>query len=106
MKKLIRDKLGWTPKEGETVRLTRDWEEYQLLARLKLDEEIDEFKHELDRQSPLGITTEAADVIEALAHLVEIYTGTPLEDIVERARTRRAQHGGFEAGVVLEGRDK
>lgn len=93
--KLVRDQVPGLIEASGKKAITRvaDDKEYQTLLRQKLQEEVNEFLES-------GGTEELADIIEvirALGHTNEI----PLIELIEMAKKKRGERGGFDSKVVL-----
>ena len=104
MGKLVRDKIpdiiratGRTPR----VRILPA-EEYRSTLHDKLHEEVAELLATADSHA---VVEEAADVIEVVA-AIAAESGATLDSIVDVARRKRAQRGGFEMQIWLEGVDR
>ncbi len=93
--KLVRDKIPNIIEASGKKAVTRiaDDTEYQTLLRQKLVEEVDEF---LESGSP----DELADIIEVVRALGHTYE-KPLTELIEAAKKKRKERGGFDCKVVL-----
>ena len=75
-------------------RSTAGEEEYRLLLREKLWEEVREFVH-------TGKEEELADILEVVRALAE-RQGVGMEELTALAAEKRRQRGGFKRRIVLE----
>lgn len=95
--KLVRDRIPEMIKEAGKTPITRILSEEEMEEFLiqKLEEEVQEFKDGRDYE-------ELADILEVLDALVKL-RGEDLYSL-ERVKTdKKAERGGFEEGILLEG---
>lgn len=94
--KLVRDRIPELVREEGKIPLwrTAGEEEYRLLLREKLWEEVREFVH-------TGKEEELADILEVVRALAE-RQGVGMEELTALAAEKRRQRGGFKRRIVLE----
>ncbi len=103
MGKLVRDRIPDIIRaSGRRPRVTTlTAEAYRAALHDKLREEVDEL---IAATASDALIEEAADVLEVLQTIVAEH-GVTLADIVEAARRKRAQTGGFDMRLRLDGID-
>ena len=103
MGKLVRDKIpDIIRRSGRTPRVTiLPAESYRAALLDKLHEEVAELAA---AQSTELLVEEAADILEVL-NAIATEHGASLDTIVEVARRKRAQRGGFDMRLWLDGVD-
>ena len=103
MGKLVRDKIPDIIRaSGRTARVTTlPADAYRTALKEKLREEVAELTaaDTADR-----VIEEAADVLEVLTAIVAVH-GATLDSIVDVARRKRAERGGFDMRLWLDGVD-
>lgn len=96
--KLVRDRVDEIgPPRAMGYRPTRDRAEHVELLRQKLGEEVIEYL--LDPSEG-----ELADILEVISALCKVDLGTQVTELIEIARGKREERGGFEHGLVMETR--
>ena len=103
MGKLVRDKIpDMIRASGRTPHVrTLSIEEYRTALLDKLREEVAELIAAATRDA---VIEEAADVLEVLTAIAAGYGGT-VDNIVGVARSKRAERGGFDMRLRLDGVD-
>jgi len=101
--KLVRDKIpDIIRKDGRISRvITLTDEDYRTALSLKLQEEVDDL---LAADGSGAVLEEAADILEVLSAIF-VEHGATLDSIIEVARRKRGQRGGFEMRIWLESAD-
>ena len=101
MGKLVRDKIPEIiTRSGRTPHVvTLDEERYRAALHDKLLEEASELRR---AQSTQEVIDEAADVLEVLTALASSH-GVSLDTITAAAHAKRAERGGFDLRLWLEG---
>ena len=104
MGKLVRDKIPDLIREsGRVPRVTTlSTRAYREALMEKLREEVAELAAEQTREAVLA---EAADVLEVLAAIAADH-GATLDTIVDVARRKREERGGFDMRLWLDGVDQ
>ena len=104
--KLVRDRIGtlvWSIEEAKVgLRPVVSVDEHKRLLLMKLLEEAGEL---VAAQTPEERLEEAADVLEVLCSILEVFDGkvSSITDIVAMTRQKYTERGGFEIGTVWEG---
>jgi predicted house-cleaning noncanonical NTP pyrophosphatase (MazG superfamily) len=101
--KLVRDKIpDIIQASGRTPRVaTLTTEAYRTALKEKLLEEAAEL---LAARSTHAVVEEAADVLEVLTAIAAL-EGATLDSIFDVARSKRAERGGFDTRLRLDGID-
>lgn len=101
MGQLVRDEIPAIIRaSGRNPRVTTlTTSEYRNALRNKLNEELAEFAAACTLD---GVREGAADVVEVLVAMASVW-GVSLADILEKARRKRIERGGFDKRLRLDG---
>jgi predicted house-cleaning noncanonical NTP pyrophosphatase (MazG superfamily) len=105
VRKLVRDKLHFTTREGQQFSLVLGQDDYEYLLKEKLHEEYAELRTALKGNSPDRIREELVDMMEVLFQMASRFCSMDRQKILDDTARKYITKGGFETGVVLKTED-